>query len=310
MASSNSSSGNDTGNPKVLSNGYVLHMVPFSSSAILQDLVLVDTPGLNAVAEGHEEITRRLLPAADLIVFVTSADRPFSESERLFLESIQPYRKRVVVVVNKIDILDSVGDNYGQNEKRQVVDFVIDNSAALLGARPVVYVVSAKDALNAKLQALSSDPAFGGGAAIWKRSGFEQLEQYFKKELGNDAKVKGKLLSPLGVMEGSIKEALSVFKSMQDDLVVDDKTLKLLEEQMDAWVKDLELDIAQDRKQMINMIIKSIEPLHQFLQKTSFMEKMILAMDEDKFFSVINQRVLSKCGDLKHSLNNLLNESR
>ena len=292
---------------KILPNGYVLHRI--ASSEILQDLVLVDTPGLNAVAVGHEEITRRLLPAADMIVFITSADRPFSESERLFLESIQPYRKRVVIVVNKIDILDSAGADYGLSEKQQVVDFVTDNCATLLGSRPVVYVVSARDALNAKLQALSSDPAFGSGSAMWKRSGFEGLEKYFKETLGSDAKVKEKLLSPLGVMEGSIKEALDMLKKKQDDIVVDEKTLKLLEEQMDAWVEDLENDITQDRTYMSNEIKKSIEPLIRFVENSSFLEKLHLSIDEDRFDTTVNEKLLCE-NQLSRSINSLLNESR
>lgn len=69
-------------------------------SELLRGLHIVDTPGTNAVVQGHQQITESIVPRADLIVFVTSADRPFSDSERLFLGKIWNWRKKVVVVVN------------------------------------------------------------------------------------------------------------------------------------------------------------------------------------------------------------------
>ena len=51
--------------------------VPF-----LRDLNIVDTPGTNAIFREHERLTSEFVPQADLVLFVTSADRPFTESER------------------------------------------------------------------------------------------------------------------------------------------------------------------------------------------------------------------------------------
>src|SRR5918911_1200679 len=49
---------------------------------LLRELALVDTPGTNAVLRHHEQLTRDFVPRSDLVLFVTSADRPFTESER------------------------------------------------------------------------------------------------------------------------------------------------------------------------------------------------------------------------------------
>src|SRR6476469_2353612 len=70
-----------------------------------EDLNIVDTPGTNAVIREHEEITSAFVPRADLVLFVTSADRPFTETERAFLEQIREWGKKIVFIVNKIDIL-------------------------------------------------------------------------------------------------------------------------------------------------------------------------------------------------------------
>src|SRR5262249_23947956 len=52
---------------------------------LLQVLTIVDTPGTNAILREHEALTERFVPRANLVLFVTSADRPFSESERAFM---------------------------------------------------------------------------------------------------------------------------------------------------------------------------------------------------------------------------------
>ncbi|MCB9118242.1 MAG: dynamin family protein [Caldilineaceae bacterium] len=42
----------------------------------LREVNLVDTPGTNAIIQRHQEITEHFIPRSDLVLFVTSADRP------------------------------------------------------------------------------------------------------------------------------------------------------------------------------------------------------------------------------------------
>ncbi len=135
----------------------------------LQEVNLVDTPGTNAVIQRHQEITEHFVPRSDLVLFVTSADRPFSESERQFLERIRQWGKKIVIVLNKIDLLEDAA------ELTQVIDFVRENGRILLGSDPQVFPVSARLALRAKQAAkadgtaLAGDPQWGVVASIpWK----------------------------------------------------------------------------------------------------------------------------------------------
>ena len=91
---------------------------------LLRDLHIVDTPGTNAIVREHERLTLDFLPRADLVLFVTSADRPFTETERVFLDVIRDWGKKIVLVVNKIDILE------GEAERDEVVGFVRECGAA------------------------------------------------------------------------------------------------------------------------------------------------------------------------------------
>src|SRR5918996_267962 len=82
-----------------------LHVIT-APAPILRDIHIVDTPGTNAIIREHEAITERFVPRSDLVLFVTSADRPFTETERAFLEQVRAWGKKVVIVINKADILE------------------------------------------------------------------------------------------------------------------------------------------------------------------------------------------------------------
>ena len=82
------------------------HLAAVNAPAdLLREIHIVDTPGTNAIIREHERLTSSFVPRADLVLFVTSADRPFTETERAFLEQIRDWGKKIVVVINKIDIL-------------------------------------------------------------------------------------------------------------------------------------------------------------------------------------------------------------
>ena len=131
----------------------------------MRHIAIVDTPGTNAILKQHEQLTQKIIPRADLVLFVTSAERPMSESESTVLSRISQWGKKVVMIVNKMDILHDV------KEQEQVLDFVTQHSAKLLGTKVVpVFGVSGRLALTAKLLNPNGDPSAGTGANSWVQS--------------------------------------------------------------------------------------------------------------------------------------------
>ena len=151
-------------------------------SPILQELNIVDTPGTNAVIRRHEELTRDYIPRSDLVLFITSADRPYTESERTFLEHIRKWGKKVVFILNKVDILKP-------EDIPEVVRFIQVHSSALLERTPEVFPLSAREAGRGSERDVER----------WKRSGFEVLERYLLETLDQEERIRLKLLNPLGV---------------------------------------------------------------------------------------------------------------
>jgi small GTP-binding protein len=150
---------------------------------LLRDVHIVDTPGTNAIFREHERITAEFVPRSDFVLFVTSADRPFTESERLFLSAVRDWGKTVVIVLNKIDILGTPA------EVDTVVAFVRNAARDLLGYQPEVVPLSARLAARAK----QGDPT------QWAASRFEAFERFLLERIDAPSRFRLKLANPLGV---------------------------------------------------------------------------------------------------------------
>jgi len=205
---------------------------------VLQRLTIVDTPGTNAIIRRHEELTRDFIPRSDLVLFVTSADRPFTESERAFLAAIQEWGKKIVIVLNKVDLLEP-------HEVEQVVGFIRENTRDLLGFTPEIFPVSARLAQRARN---------GAGDEAWQASRFEAIERYILETLDEEQRVRLKLLSPLGVAQHLAHKYLLAVEArlaaLQDDFVSIDN----IERQLDLFRDDLSEDFKYHLTEVENVL--------------------------------------------------------
>jgi len=187
----------------------------------LRQLTIVDTPGTNALDRAHEALTTDYVPRADLVLFVTSSDRPLSESERVFLEAIRQWGKKVAMVVNKIDILRT------EDEVAEVVAYVSANASRLLGLDPEVFPMSALRAAEAKDEATRS------------ASGLPALESFLRDTLDSGELLRLKLANPLGVATHLLGGALEIIKGRLELLGEDLRTIDDIESQTGTWTEDV-----------------------------------------------------------------------
>ncbi len=103
-------------------------------------VAIVDTPGTGSVFQKHEKTAKDFLHRSDLVVFVISAKRAFAESERLYLELAKDYGKKIILVVNQVDLLNEA-------ERADVRRFVESQVKELLNIEPLIFMVSAKQAI-------------------------------------------------------------------------------------------------------------------------------------------------------------------
>ncbi len=242
---------------------------------LLADISIVDTPGTNAIIREHEAITSKFVPRSDLVLFITSADRPFTESERIFLGRIRDWGKKIVVVLNKIDLFQT------DKELAQVQSFITENAQALFGITPEIFAVSARLALRAKQ----------GEPALWLDSRFEPLEDYIREKLDEEERLRLKFLSPLGVGRHLVNKYLAVTDSRLDVLKADFDTIKDVEAQLALYKEDMYRDFNYRVADIDNVLLEMEQRGQEYFDETLRLTKVFDLLNkkriEEEFENIV-----------------------
>ena len=137
-------------------------------------LVVIDTPGLNAIGL-EPELTLNMIPSADAVLFVLAADTGVTQTDiNVWRDCISPsHQSGRMVVLNKIDGLwDGIRDD--AQIERELMQQVISVATTLQMPAAKVYPVSAQKALSAKVN---------GDAELLKKSRLPSLEAALASEL-------------------------------------------------------------------------------------------------------------------------------
>ncbi len=246
----------------------------------LQDISIVDTPGVNAILRKHERLTEEFVPRSDLILFVTSVDRPFTQSERIFLERIRNWGKKVIIVLNKIDMLQT------PEALMEVVTFVCENCKNLLDFQPEIFPVSA-------LRAQQARTAIGLSAVeLWESSRFGPLEEYLFHTLDEQERVRLKLLSPLGVMQRLLDEAQRSVGQRANLLAEDARTVATIEEQLRLYEEDMETNFSHRLGEIENIVLEMRERGDRFFDNTIRLGRIFDLLQTQRIRNEFEQEVI------------------
>ncbi|HRW06104.1 MAG TPA: dynamin family protein [Caldilineaceae bacterium] len=265
--------------------------------AWLQNVSLVDTPGVNAVIQRHQEITEDFVPRSDLVLFVTSADRPFSESERVFLENIRRWSKKVVFVVNKIDLIENDAD------RTKILDFVREHGRHLFGADPQIFDVSARLAMQAKQALDRGEPE--AHKVLWQASNFAPLEQYIRVTLNDDEKLRLKLENPLGIAARLIDKYTTLIGERQHLLRDDFETLDTIEEQFAAYERDMRRDFAYQSNRIENVLYEMVERGDKYFDEVLRLTRILELVNSEKLRGDFEREIV---GDTSRQIERHVND--
>ena len=210
---------------QVVDENFAIYTYPLP---LLKELNIVDTPGTNAIIRHHERLTDEFVPRSDLVLFITSADHPLTESERQFLERILTWGKKVVFVLNKVDIFED------DSALQEVRDFILRHTAKILGDQPQLYPVSAKLAQRAQSE---SDPE--QRARLRSASRLDELEQFVSATLDDTTRLQLKFNNPLGVAEHLGDQAGRSLAAQAEALNEDIQTATALETVITEYEREL-----------------------------------------------------------------------
>lgn len=249
----------------------------FPSDLLQNNVVLVDTPGVNDLNEQRAEVTYGYVPRADAVVFLLDAGQALKDSEREFLRSrvLESARDRLIFVLGKMDMLSP-------DERTAVVEYV-KSGLAQITPDPVVFALSAKD------WARSKDPG----------SGMPELMQYFERFLARDraqvildnaatdaARTASYLENNLGVRmrayDMDIGELETRIAAVREQLDASKRKLDELHGRIDAEAGSIKNQISLDLEQFTKAFVQALP--HQIDSVDADDVKTYLpAFIEDKF---------------------------
>jgi small GTP-binding protein len=244
---------------------------------LLRNMALVDTPGTNAILTHHQEMTERFIPRADLVLFVTSADRPFTESERRFLELISSWGKKIVIVVNKLDILER------EEERDEVLRYVREQSRRHLDLTPQVFGVYAKQALRAKR---SRDEG------MLEKTGLPELERFILGHLAEGERLRLKMMNPLGVARQLARKYRGLVEAQLELLEDDRRTLEEVDRQLVQHRKDMEREFESYLARIKTVLLEVERRGDKFFDDTVRLSRMFHLMRSERVREEFNVRVI------------------
>ena len=215
-------------------------IINFPHPLLKQGLVILDTPGLNAIGT-EPELTLNLLPNAHAVLFILAADTGVTKSDidvwRTHIGNQPGHQKGRMVVLNKIDGLWD--DLKSAEEIESEIDNQVSTSASLLGVKPShVFPVSAQKGLLAKINQ---------DETLLAKSRLPSLEKSLSDELipSKQEIVRDNTQSEIENMEGSIRAILDarlagVREQLEELLGLRGKNEDVIEHMMAKVKKDKE----------------------------------------------------------------------
>ena len=148
-------------------------MISYPHPLLKSGLVVLDTPGLNALGT-EPELTLSMIPNAHAVLFLLAMDTGVTRSDLdVWQKYVQTAATRRIAVLNKIDLMWD--DLKSDQEVSDSIERQLATTSELLALpRTHVMAISAQKALLARIR---------GDDALLARSGIQQLEQLLASEI-------------------------------------------------------------------------------------------------------------------------------
>src|SRR5439155_20711467 len=162
-------------------------------------------------------------------------------------------------------------------ELDRVLNFIEDNSVALLGQKPEIFPVSARMAARA-LGVEDSEQR----DKLLRASRLDRLEKYIFTTLDQAARIRLKLLTPLGVAGRIVDKYQAVARERLAVLADDARTVQTIESDLKLYAEDMEREFSTRVSQIENIIYELKERGDAFFDDTIRVGRIRDLLSSDK----------------------------
>ncbi len=201
---------------------------------------IVDTPGTNSIIREHQEIAESYIKLADFIIFLTSTERPLSESEISFLKMIRgKWDRKLIFCINKIDLVNS-------EELETIHQYVNDNLIKILDIKPEIFLISSR----------------------YEKKGIKNVLDYLLERLSSNKKIALKLTSPLRSLISIILDNHKIISNQLEYINTDLFYIDKLDSFINVTKKDMLENISRYKDNIDDIFASFIQRMILFINQT------------------------------------------
>lgn len=186
-------------------------MINYPHPLLKSGLVILDTPGLNALGT-EPELTLKMIPSAHAILFLLAMDTGVTKSDmEIWQRYVQSYQTRRIAVLNKVDLLWDELKTDAQTDE-SVMRQVANTCKLLELPRDHVIALSAQKALLGRIR---------GDDVLLRRSGIHELENLLATEIvpAKQEILRAAVIKEMGTMvEASLQSVMAQLTANQAEL--------------------------------------------------------------------------------------------
>jgi small GTP-binding protein len=264
-------------------------------------VAIVDTPGTGSVFLKHETTAKSFLHRSDLVIFVISAKRAMTEAERLYLELAKNYGKKIIMVINQIDLLDA-------REQADVRRFVERQMEELLGMRPLMFMVSAKEARKAALAlqtAISGDVPANDNPLT---SGMDALRAHLRGVFASVPPAKQKLLAQLDMAAAVIQQYDQRVKDQVGVVTVDTNKVKDVQAELERQSAGMNAQLLSARAEIDRVLEGLRVRAMQFIDNNLSIRRLGRGISRESLQTQFQDAVIGRSlRDIEDATNNYIN---
>lgn len=263
---------------------------------------IVDTPGTGSVFRQHEQVAKDFLHRSDLVIFVLSAKHAFAETERLYLEMARNYGKKVILVVNQVDLLEA-------SERQTVKRFIEQQVRERLGFQPLVFMVSARQAR------MNDQGAVGSTGNTTDESGVDAVRAHLRGVLAEAPPTKQKLLAQLETGGKIINKYDEEIRRKAELVQADTSRVKEVESELQSQSLGLDTQLKEARAEVDKVFEGMRERGNNFIETNLSIRKLGRSINKERlqaeFQDVVVGRALRDINDATHGyINTVIDQSR
>lgn len=233
-------------------------------------VVIVDTPGTGSVFAKHERIAKEFLSRSDLVIFLISAKRAFAQTEKIYLELARDYGKKIILVINQVDLLE-------KKEQKDVRAFVKQQVSELLNIEPPIFMISAKKALKG-----GRTGGLFSGASSADDSGIDEVKTYLRGVFEKVPPAKQKLYAQLDFGDSMIKKYTGIVNQRLDLVSDDERQAKQLREELEKQAGTLNNQLDTSMRELDRVFDQIRERGRKFITDNLSFNWSVRVMDRDE----------------------------